>query len=368
MSYDIGFVMEQTLGHVTHDRNLRQWAAEDPEVSPTWMPVEFEAQDRWQRAPVTKSNWTLRASLRARDSVREALRARRLDGLFFHTQVTALFAQRLMRKIPTVVSLDATPLNVDSVGAAYNHAPSGNRQVEALKNALNRRTFHSARKIITWCEWARQSLERDYGVDGKKISVIPPGIDMNRWRRERDSQGSSSGSGPIRLLFVGGDFRRKGGEVLLEAFRRELAGTCELDIVTREEVSAEGLQGVRVHHGLGSNAPELIALYAAADAFVFPTLGDCLPIAIMEAMASGLPVVSTCVGAIGEEVEHGVTGFLAPPGDHNAVAEAVIQLIRSRDLRRDMGEAGRRAAEVKFDGARNYHRVLSVCKGCVDAG
>ena len=73
-------------------------------------------------------------------------------------------------------------------------------------------------------------------------------------------------------------------------------------------------------------------------------------------MASGLPVVTTSVGAIGEQVEHGVTGFLVPPGDHDALAEAMLRLVADPDLRREMGAAGRRAADRLFNGARNYPR------------
>jgi glycosyltransferase involved in cell wall biosynthesis len=311
-----------------------------------------------------RSNWTLRASFRAREQARAAMSRKQLDGLFFHTQVTALFGSRLMARCPAVVSLDATPLNVDSVGAAYNHAPSGSKSLEALKNTLNRYTFRSAKRLITWCDWARQSLVNDYGVEADKVTVIPPGIDLDRWRFERN--GDSGRNRPLRLLFVGGDFRRKGGDILLQAFRKELRGRCELDIVTREEVETTLGEGIRVHHGLTSNAPALLDLYAKADAFVFPTLGDCLPIAVMEAMASGLPVVSTCVGAISEEVEDGRTGFLTPPGDAERLAGYVSRLADDADLRREMGAAGRRVAEERFDGGKNYRRVLAVCKRCVD--
>jgi glycosyltransferase involved in cell wall biosynthesis len=362
--YKLGFVMEQTLGHVTHDQNFRYCVAKDPDVTPEWMPVHFKAQDRWERTPIVKTNWTLRASLRAREQVRAVLRTDRLDGLFFHTQVTALFAQRLMTRIPTVVSLDATPINFDSIGSPYNHAPGGKR-VEALKNALNNRTFRLARKLIAWCDWTKASLVRDYGVDPDKVVVISPGIDLDRWHFPHEPREEA---GPIRLLFVGGDFRRKGGEVLLEAFRQELVGACELDIVTREEVDLDGLRGVRVHHGLGPNAPELMSLYARADVFVFPTFGDVRPLAVMEAMASGLPVISTRVGAIDEEVDEGITGLLVSPGDHRTVAEAVTRLVADPDLRRRMGAAGRCAAERRFDASRNYREVLDVCKKCVDAG
>jgi glycosyltransferase involved in cell wall biosynthesis len=154
---------------------------------------------------------------------------------------------------------------------------------------------------------------------------------------------------------------------LLEAFRTSLKNECELDIVTREQVNIEGLSNVRVHHGLGSNAPELMALYARADIFAFPTLADVLPLAIMEAMASGLPVITTAVGAVSEQIEHGVTGFLIPPGDARALAEVTLRLVRDPGLRSAMSAAVRQSADEKFNAATNYRQVLAVCKECVDA-
>lgn len=356
--------MEQTLGHVTHAENFRYWIAKDPDIRPTWIPIPCDTPDLWGQ--VVTPNWTVKASLLAWKAVRAALRSERLDGLFFHTQVTALFAHRLMTKIPTVVSMDATPSNFDSIGTPYDHTPSRYRQIEAIKNALNRRTFNRARKLITWHEWGKRSLVRDYGVNADKVTVIPPGIDLERWNFPHPE--AERMTGPIRLLFVGGDFYRKGGEVALGAFQRHLSRVCELDIVTREKVNTRGLSNVRVHHGLGPNAPALMNLYARANIFVFPTAGDCLPMVIMEAMASGLPVVTTSVGAIAEEVEHGVTGFLVPPGDEESLAAATLQLVQSKGLRRQMGAAARRAADRLFNGETNYGNVLTVCKNSVDEG
>jgi glycosyltransferase involved in cell wall biosynthesis len=364
MPYRIAFVMEQTLGHKTHAMNFRDWVAKDPEVAPTWISVDFEAPDRWERTPFVKDNWTLRASLRAWEQLQTVLRSDRLDGLFFHTQVTALFAQRLMKRIPTVISLDATPLNFDTIGAPYQHAPSVFKPVEAVKNALNRRVFNHAQKLISWNEWGKQSLLRDYGVKASKVAVIPPGIDVDRWHVTREA----SPGGLVRLLFVGGDFKRKGGEVLLTALRQGLMGDCAVDIVTREDVNTHGLTNVRLHHGLGPNSAELMSLYSRADILVLPTLGDSLPLVIMEGMAAGLPVIATSVGAIVEAVEHGVTGLLVPAGDHHALAKTTRQLISNPGLRREMGEAARRAAGHLFSGARNYREVLALCKSCVNAG
>jgi glycosyltransferase involved in cell wall biosynthesis len=203
----------------------------------------------------------------------------------------------------------------------------------------------------------------DYGTEPGKIEVVPPGIDLDRWNFPRST---ARAAGRVRLLFVGGDFRRKGGETLLTVFRRNLSQDCELDIVTREKVDLTGLSNARVHYGLGPNAPELLALYSRADVFVFPTLGDVLPLAIMEAMASGLPVVTTRVGAITEQIEHGVTGLLVPPGDVNALAEGTLGLVKNPELCRTMGAAARQVADQRFNGSLNYPRLLAICKRCVD--
>lgn len=361
MTYRIGFVMEHTLGHVTHAQNFRATVDKDPDVDATWIPVAFYQPDHWNKTPLVRGNWTLRASLRARRQVQAVLREHPLDALFFHTQVTALFAQRLMRRIPTIVSMDATPINFDSIGYPYNHVPSKYKQFEALKNALNRRTFRGARHLITWHEWGKQSLQADYGMPASKIHVISPGIDLDRWNFARQPHG-----GPVRLLFVGGDFRRKGGEILLAAYARDLMDRCTLDIVTKEDVDIRGLRGVTVHQGFAPNAASLLELYAAADLFVFPTFADTLPLVVMEAMASGLPVVTTTVGAVREEIDDGVSGLLVPPADVDALSRAVGRLVDDPQLRQRMGAEARRVACERFNAAKNYSRIVDLCKRSID--
>jgi glycosyltransferase involved in cell wall biosynthesis len=364
MAYRVGFVMEQTLGQVTHTQNFQQWVARDPDVDPTWIPISFDEREGLAALPLVNRNWTLRASLQARARVREVLRSQPLDCLFFHTPVTALFAHRLMATVPSIVSMDATPLNIDSIGEPYDHHPSPVTGVEALKNSLARRTFNRAQRLVVWNEWGKRSLVEQYGAPAGKVTVIPPGIDLTRWIFPQRVSGVGD---PVRLLFVGGDFSRKGGHTLLTAFRERLMHRCELDIVTREKVDVTGLANVRVHHGLGPNVPQLMALYARADVFVFPTLADVLPLAIMEAMASGLPVITTNVGAIAEQVDDGVTGFLVPPNDANALAEVTGRLVDDPGLRQGMGAAARDVADRRFNGAINYARLLDVCKRLVDA-
>lgn len=116
-----GFVMEQTLGHVTHYKNLRATVDAEPGVAATWYPLSFAPSDRIERLPVLRSNWTARGSWRAWRHLSSDRAAARHDAFFFHTQVLTLLSAPLMRRVPSVISLDATPKNYDSVGTAYGH-------------------------------------------------------------------------------------------------------------------------------------------------------------------------------------------------------------------------------------------------------
>ena len=96
--------------------------------------------------------------------------------------------------------------------------------------------------------------------------------------------------------------------------------------------------------------------------FVLPTEGDCLPVAITEAMAAGLPIVSTKVGAIHEAVVEGENGFLIEPKDGEALALALNRFANEPELRQEMGKNSREKAEKYFDAARNGQRLLEICE------
>jgi glycosyltransferase involved in cell wall biosynthesis len=357
-----GFVMEQTLGHVTHHQNLACMVEERPDIEPRWMPIRVNERDSWQSMPVVRNNWSLKASLRARDAIRRELRTGRLDALLFHTQTTALFSLPAMRRIPSVVSLDATPMNYDSVAEGYGDRADGVGFIARRKFEWNRASFRGAAHLVTWCQWAKDSLARDYGIDTERVTVIPPGVDIAAWSTA-GSERPRTESGALRLLFVGGAFRRKGGHSLVEAFQGGLQAHCELDIVTRDQEAVslcEGVAGVRVHTDMTPNCAALKALYHRADLFVFPTLADCLPIAVMEAMAAGLPVIATKVGALDEEVEHGVTGLLVPPNRPDVLGAAISDLAGDCGRRLAMSRAAAALASARFDARRNYSALLDV--------
>lgn len=362
LSYRFGFVMEQNLGHRTHYRNLLCYVREDSTISAAWMPIEFETRGLLARLPFVRSNWSVRASLRADRAVRQMRRAKPLDALFYHTQVTSLLSP-WQRGIPVVISLDATPINYDSVGNFYNHSSGG--RLERYKFALNRRAYQHADALVTWCQWAKVSLIDDYNIPAERISVIAPGVDLAQWPRRRGADRARASEGRLpRLLFVGGDFERKGGAVLLECFKHYLQDECELSIVTQSPV-APG-PNLRVYNNVTPNSDTLLRLYAEADIFVFPTLADCAPLAVPEAMAAALPIVTTLVGAIPEMVRDGEHGLLVEPGDVEGLHIALLSLLQAPELRARMGDAGRRRVEVDYDAGHNAQRLLDVLKGAAD--
>jgi glycosyltransferase involved in cell wall biosynthesis len=352
------FVMEQALGHVTHARNLEATLKARADVDPTWLPIPFDVSGPSKLVPLLRSNWSVRASWRARRALNAVLTSRAPQALVFHTQVTALFSVGLMRRIPSLISLDATPINYDTVGAYYGHKTAGTGFIDRRKYQMNREAFHAASVLVTWSDWARASLIGDYGVDPRKINVLAPGANQAYFdigaRRQAPAE-----SRPVKVLFVGGDFVRKGGEQLLQAFTTSpFQKPAELHLVTNAAVTP--LLNVHIHKGLTANSPELLRLFEAADIFVLPSFAECLAVVLMEAAAAGLPVITTDVGALCEAVQPGRSGTLMQPGDTAALRQALEALIKDTSLRHSMGREGNALAQRKFRADKNNNSLLDL--------
>jgi len=157
---------------------------------------------------------------------------------------------------------------------------------------------------------------------------------------------------------VGGEWRRKGGPQLLEALAGLPPGTWQLDAVTRDAVPPT--PGVIAHHGVGPNSPELLDLFAQADLFVLPSLGECLAVVLMEATAAALPIITTDVGALAEAVRPGETGLIVPPKDVPALRDALAALVADPARRTSMGRGGHALASERFVAADNNRILLDI--------
>ncbi len=350
------FVMEQDVGHAVQAMHTRRELDRHGEVEARLIPVTFFKQDgALERLPLPHY---VRASLRARAEVLEGLAGFRPEAIVWNTQKPALFCPGLLRRVPSVISLDVTPLQYDDFGPAYGHDADRLAPLRALKHAVNRGVFRAAERLLPATHWVASSLIRDYDADPERIEVVPPGTDLQRFRPSAAKP--SERDGIVRLLFVGGEFVRKGGDLLVEWLESAPeARRCEVDIVTREAIRER--PRLRVHSA-NHDSGLLTRLYAEADVFVLPTRAECFGLVLTEAMAAGLPVVTCDVGGIAEVVEDGVTAFVTRPEDAAGLATALSRLVGDAELRRRLGRAGRARAEARFDAAKNVARVLEILR------
>jgi glycosyltransferase involved in cell wall biosynthesis len=340
--------MEQTLGSITHYLNLRRNETAYTECRPHWLPVEY------RDAAIAGTPWTVTGSLAARRALRPVLDA--VDGVFMHTATLAPLAVDYFRRKPVVVSADGTPLNKRSMRAYYGLKPEW-RGTERAKQLIYREVFARAQGFVAWSNWAKQSFIEDYGCREEDVAVIPPGIDTQHFASaERDHE-------LPRILFVGGDFVRKGGDLLLKVFRQRLRGKAELRLVTRDQAAEE--PGVRTYRNVTPNSAALLELYREADIFVLPTRADCYSLVCMEALACGLPCVTTNVGGIPDILDEGKTGHLLSVDDGKGLGDVLEALLADPARRREMGRRCREAALARFDSRENARKLFQfVCGRC----
>jgi glycosyltransferase involved in cell wall biosynthesis len=360
----IGFVLERSLGHMAHADTLMRLLPDQGSITADISPIDFGIDGAARRIPAYGNNWTVRAGVRARRAIRRMHRTRPLDALFIHTQVPAVLVPDWVGKVPTVISLDATPLQYDAFGAEYRHE-TGSRRVEELKWRFNRACLARAGHVVTWTQWAMDGVVDGYGIEPDKVSVIPPAVHLPLWRR---SSRRRADDGVVRILFVGGDLERKGGDVLLEAFEAlrsdgESVGgpALRLDLVTRADVADR--PGVHVHRTMTPNEPELVALYHQADIFALPTRADFLSIALIEAAAAELPLIGTAVAGVPEIVVDGQTGLVVPPGDRGALINALRTLVDQPMLRRRLGVGASELVATRFDATKNVSLLAELLVG-----
>lgn len=345
------FVMEQHLGHRTFYENLRRAVEADGRLDASWIEIRYEAGSAGGLARVPGLPDAVRGPLDGRAEARQLLGSG-ADVAFFNTQVPAALAGRSVRRLPYVLCTDITPLQYDRHAEQYGHRPDG-PVVGPLKHRLNRQVFQRSAAVVGWSNWVRDSLVEEYGVSPGTARVIAPGVDLHRWSPRSEPRSP----GPVRMLFVGGDFERKGGRDLIECFRRLPAGAAELHVVTRTPVSEVG---VTVHTGLVPNSHEILALYRSCDLFVLPTHGEAFGIAAAEAAASGLPIVATAVGGLPDIVDEGTSGYLVAAHDVDALTDRVRTLVADEGLRVAMGSAGRARAERCFDAGANGRAIVDL--------
>lgn len=226
-------------------------------------------------------------------------------------------------------------------------------QVERLLTSLTTR-------MIALTESERdEHLQRKIGRADHFV-VVPSGIDLDKFRRarSRESQpvhGFSLPLGGVVVGSVGWLTPVKGHRYLIEAVTKLLPGFPYLHVMLvgsgdlRDELAAMGQRlglGDRLH--LLGHRDDVEACLAAMDLFVLPSLNEGMGRALVEAMAAGLPIVATRVGGVPAIVQDQVNGLLVPPGDADALAEALRSLLSRPERMKQLGEAASRSIGQRY--------------------
>ena len=313
----------------------------------------------------------------ARRALRRELRGERWDVLQGHWIVpNGLVASRFSREVAVAIGLHGSDVFL-----------AEKRGVRALAGSALRRTG-----ALTSCSPELARRVEALGFDRARSFVIPYGVDLElfrpdpeRRRKWRERLGVPDDS-PLGLG-VGRMVTKKGFHHLVDCLPALLARHPESHWVLagggdrlEEWRAATARWRDRVHLPGPVLHDELPDLYRAADLFVLPAVHDTagnvdgLPNVILEAMASGLPVVASLISGIPLAVADGETGRLVPEGDTGALGKALAELLRDAPRRRAMGEAGRSRAEreLSWDAvAARYREAYLVAmkrKRLVDEG
>jgi glycosyltransferase involved in cell wall biosynthesis len=224
--------------------------------------------------------------------------------------------------------------------------------------------------IVPWAEYFKNVIISDHPAYPRdRIRVLHPGIDLCKWKmKDMDISKNSK-----NILFVGGDIRREGGDVLLDAFEKSLNKTYQLHIATQSGYLDEEMKkriqdtpNVNLYLDLQSGSSELLDLYKKCDVLIHPTNSDSNSWVALEAMASGVPVIINPMCGISDIVLDGITGLSIPPKNPDAIVEAVHKLFGDDNFRQNIITNARRHVEQNFDVVRNPGILMGWIKELID--
>ncbi len=388
------FINSGILGHQSVHRLLEQTVQAVPQMEPCHIDLSqgLSVTDRvirrlmclrppgvlgreCQNMDLARWRHELHCGLLAARRIRDCERwNRKFDLIHFHPQATAYCSLRRMKKTPAIVSIDCTP------GLAGQDVSALERLTYRPNVAHDGKVFRAAAAIVSTSKWAADDLARAYPDCTGKINVLPYPVRLEMfdegWVHERYVRASAPGCGTgvgrisnpshqdrattgVRVLFVGGDFPRKGGLELLEAWSRGgFAGSARLQLVTNWPLREQDLPaGVLLVKNISAYTPAWRQLWREADVFVMPTRSEAFGMVYQEAAAAGLPCIATRINAIPEIIAHGETGLLVDRGDIPGLIQALRTLVGGAEVRRRMGAAARRRIQA-LSSPENYTAKL----------
>jgi starch synthase len=280
------------------------------------------------------------------------------DVLHFHRQATAYASLDLMTRLPAIVSIDCTQTCVlQDVTSALERWSLGfnvRRDGEILRRAA---------AIVATSHWTARDVVRLYPDCRTPIHVMPNPVRLDLFDRAWVDERQSRSGARVQCLFIGGDFPRKGGFDLLQAWELGgFAGRADLTLVTGWPLPSPLPAGVTVQTAVSAYTPAWAAAWRAADLFVMPTRNEAFGLVYQEAAAAGLPAIGSRLNAVPEIIDDEETGVLVNRSQIGELTAALDRLISSAELRYRLGRAARQKIERDADPDDHRRRLVALIK------
>jgi len=241
-----------------------------------------------------------------------------------------------------------------------------------LYGVLDRLILRGYARVVAVSEDVRQRLVKS-GVKANRVSIISNGINLRSFDRASAVVKDELGWSACPLIgLVGRLSVEKGVDIFLHAAARVFAHCPDAKFVVAgdgpDRAELEALideLGIRDHVRMLGRCDDMPALYASLDIMVSASRREGLPIAILEGMASRLPLVATAVGAVPTVIQNGRTGVLVPAADPELLAAAIAELLRDPAKRERLGSAARQLVEDEFSAERMTNDYLRVYEDAI---
>lgn len=229
----------------------------------------------------------------------------------------------------------------------------------------------SADRITALTKWEKKELEKK-GLASKKITVVPNGVSLEKYKKKRKDFFKKAGIDGRVLLFTGQPTNRKGWRYLLEAMPAILEEFPDAKAVFTGYRQSPEINEMTRKAGLNDavkmlgflKEEEKIHAFQSADVFVLPTLYEGFGIVFLEAMAAGVPIVTTDTAGNSEIVENWKNGILTRPKSSKGVAEAVIKLLSTSGMRKEIARNNIRKA-ARFGWKKVTEMYISVYEDAI---
>ena len=336
-------VFTTLLGHKTTVRKLKDVLDHLPGIEPTYVLVGLEDYALYPPPWWARATHPWQGQYMARQKAKP-LMGQHFDALFVNAWELVVAFRDLARRLPAAAMMDSVPATVD----AQQRLQGAHSWRRSLSHQIHHRSFTRAVSsfdlFLPMGSDCGDALYSQYGVERERCFLTLAPQDL-----ESSKPGPSTHPPPMRLLFVGNDFARKGGEFLLLLYSEHLASACTLTIVS----SDPALVGRQLPAGVERLGPlsldRLRQVFRESHLFAFPTQQDFMPQVLAEALAFGLPCMANDVGGVRDLVHDGETGFLMSRDDPPEVWAERLQRLAADpvDLAR-MSASARRFAEERL--------------------